>query len=144
MMIQSMREFLLGILKKNPNIEDDNPDDVIQVILANMLNPKTEHNEDLNNNLSKDLSNFDQGVAPFEKISQFFVSILSGQDATAYAMQMIIYVLAKIPEIQNKVRTEINEVMGDREEVEFEDIPNLKYLYQVIQETLRMYPTNPR
>jgi cytochrome P450 len=59
-------------------------------------------------------------------------------------MQMIIYVLAKIPEIQNKVRDEIYEVMGDREEVEFEDIPNLKYLYQVIQETLRMYPTNPR
>jgi hypothetical protein len=81
MMIQSMREFLLGILKKNPNIEDDNvcslinpylrqinfqPDDVIQMILTNMLNPKTEHKDDLNNNLSKDVSNLNQGVAPFE------------------------------------------------------------------------------
>lgn len=77
-------------------------------------------------------------------IVQFFVSSLSGQEAIAYVMQSFIYVLAKMPEIQNKIREEIFEVMGDRNEVEFDDIGKLKYLYQVLQETLRMYPTNPR
>ncbi|KAI1716631.1 cytochrome p450 domain-containing protein [Ditylenchus destructor] len=45
---------------------------------------------------------------------------------------------------EDKLRRELNEVVGDEEEITFEHMPNLIYMNQVIQETLRMYPQAPR
>lgn len=44
--------------------------------------------------------------------------------------------------LQNKVRDEIREVLGD-ENLEFDHLPKLKYTELVIKETLRLYPIAP-
>uniref|UniRef100_A0A914DS23 Cytochrome P450 n=1 Tax=Acrobeloides nanus TaxID=290746 RepID=A0A914DS23_9BILA len=53
---------------------------------------------------------------------------------------MTLYILAKHPEIQTKLREEIFHVCGDKEELDYEDLRGCHYMYQIICETLRMYP----
>ncbi|PON86266.1 Cytochrome P450, E-class, group I [Trema orientale] len=57
-------------------------------------------------------------------------------------MQWAIAELINRPEVFNKVRNEIDSVVGGRL-VEESDIPSLPYLQAVIKETLRLYPSVP-
>uniref|UniRef100_A0A914D137 Cytochrome P450 n=1 Tax=Acrobeloides nanus TaxID=290746 RepID=A0A914D137_9BILA len=57
---------------------------------------------------------------------------------------MIIYILAKLPEIQDRLRDEINNILEDREDIGYDDIAKFQYMNQVICETMRMYPTSSR
>ena len=53
------------------------------------------------------------------------------------------YLMAIHPEVQQKVKDEIKEVIGDRTEVNNVDVKKLKYLSNVMKETLRMYTVIP-
>ncbi|KAI1704051.1 cytochrome p450 domain-containing protein [Ditylenchus destructor] len=82
-----------------------------------------------------------------ELFSQAFLVFVSGYDSTVpTTLRLILYMLALHPEVQQRLYEEIEEVMGDevRPEVRYEHLQQLKYLEQVIQETLRMYPVAPR
>lgn len=73
-------------------------------------------------------------------MAQSFIVLAAGYETTAFTLQMVIYIISKLPEIQEKMRDEVMEVIGDKKEIEYDDIVKLKYINQVIQETLRMYP----
>jgi hypothetical protein len=49
------------------------------------------------------------------------------------------YLLAKHPEIENKLRVEFSEILGERTPT-FEDLSHLKYTLMVFQEAMRLYP----
>lgn len=66
--------------------------------------------------------------------------LISGYETTASTLQFIIFILSKLSDIQERVRDEINEVVGDRPEITYEDLGKMNYMWQVVQETLRMYP----
>ncbi len=66
--------------------------------------------------------------------------MFEGFDTTAHALSWTLYCLAKHPEHQDKCREEINEVLGDRQYLEYEDLAKLSYLMCCIKETLRLYP----
>jgi cytochrome P450 family 97 subfamily B polypeptide 3 len=68
--------------------------------------------------------------------------LIAGHETTAAVLTWSLFELIKNPEIMQKVREEIDRIVGDRIP-EYADIKELKYLRLVIAETLRMYPEPP-
>lgn len=68
------------------------------------------------------------------------VTIFSaGHETSANGLAWTLYSLSQHPEIVNKVKAEIAEILGDRS-LELADMKNLVYLKQVIEEGMRLYP----
>lgn len=51
----------------------------------------------------------------------------------------MIYILTQYPEVVEKLRKEIDPLMGNAELNYYEEIPKLKYLDCVVKETQRIY-----
>ncbi len=64
---------------------------------------------------------------------------LAGHETTALALTWAWYLLSQNPQVEAKLHTELNEVLGGRVP-SFEDIPRLRYTEMVLAETLRIYP----
>lgn len=64
---------------------------------------------------------------------------LAGHETTALTLTWTLYLLAQHPDVEAKLRTEVQAVLGNRPATAG-DKPNLKYAEQVIQESLRLYP----
>eukprot|EP00398_MALV-I-01_sp_L67-1_P000521 gene521-632_t len=72
-----------------------------------------------------------------------FNFLIAGRDTTATFLVWMFYELYKNPDVLQKCRDEIHEVLG-KDEMAFEYVPKLKYLRQVQDETLRLHPSVPR
>ena len=64
---------------------------------------------------------------------------LAGHETTALTLTWTLYLLAQYPDVEAKLRAEVETVLGSRPATAA-DKPNLKYTEQVIQEALRLYP----
>ncbi|KAK7478152.1 hypothetical protein BaRGS_00030599 [Batillaria attramentaria] len=80
-----------------------------------------------------------KGLTDLEIRNEVDTFMFEGHDTTASAISWILYSLAKHPEYQQKVQAEIDEVLGDRQDVEWTDLPKLEYLTQVIKEGMRLH-----
>ncbi|XP_014477701.1 PREDICTED: cytochrome P450 9e2-like [Dinoponera quadriceps] len=73
--------------------------------------------------------------------AQAFIFFLGGFETSSTAMSFIAHELAANPDVQAKLRQEIDEALEDsKEKVTYETINHLKYMDMVISETLRLYP----
>ena len=63
----------------------------------------------------------------------------AGHETSANAMTWTLYLLAKHPEIAERLYQELNSVLEGRAAA-MEDIPKLKYTLQVIEESMRLFP----
>lgn len=63
----------------------------------------------------------------------------AGHETSSNALSWTLYLLAQHPDILEKLRTEIDTVLGDRMPA-FEELRRLPYTMQVIQEGMRLYP----
>ncbi|KAK6976670.1 cytochrome P450 3A2 [Biomphalaria glabrata] len=68
------------------------------------------------------------------------ILILAGVETIATALQGIMFCLAQHPEVQVKVVREVDEVITDLDNIEYEQLSQLKYTEQVINEGLRLFP----
>jgi cytochrome P450 len=68
--------------------------------------------------------------------------ILAGHETTSLALSWTYYMLAKHPEIEEKLVEEAVRVLGDRTPTA-EDVPKLVYSRQVFWEVMRLYPPVP-
>jgi cytochrome P450 len=75
----------------------------------------------------------------FDEVMTIF---LAGYETTATALTWFGVVLQDHPEVLEKLRAEIDQVLGSRLPT-FEDVPRLVYARQVFMETLRMYTVAP-
>ncbi|KAM4013998.1 cholesterol 24-hydroxylase-like isoform 1-T3 [Anomaloglossus baeobatrachus] len=74
-------------------------------------------------------------------IDNFVTFFIAGQETTANQLAFAVQELARNPEILQKVQAEVDEVIGSRRDIEYDDLHKLQYLSQVLKETLRLYPT---
>lgn len=67
---------------------------------------------------------------------------LAGHETTATNLTWTFYVLSKHPEVERKLRAELNEVLGGRTPT-VKDLGELTYLDRVLKESQRLYPPVP-
>ncbi|XP_064109319.1 cytochrome P450 9e2-like [Macrobrachium nipponense] len=65
--------------------------------------------------------------------------ILAGFDTTATTISFVAFLLAKYPEVQQKLRKELNGLIQEPSEMTYQGIMEAKYLDACLSETLRMY-----
>uniref|UniRef100_A0A1I8PLF2 Cytochrome P450 n=1 Tax=Stomoxys calcitrans TaxID=35570 RepID=A0A1I8PLF2_STOCA len=79
-----------------------------------------------------------------ELTAQAFVFFVAGFDTSSTTMSYALYELAQQPEVQEKLRQEIEKVLEKhQQQFTYECMKDMKYLEQVISETLRKYPVAP-
>ncbi len=70
---------------------------------------------------------------------QVLIFLLAGHDTTAIALTFALHLLGHHPEAQARVRSEVEEVAGDRTPGSA-DVPQLAYTTMVLKEAMRLYP----
>lgn len=70
---------------------------------------------------------------------QALIFLLAGHETTGAALAFALHLLGRHPEVQQRVRDEVQQVAA-RRPIEADDIEHLSYTSQVIEETMRLYP----
>ncbi|OAL49786.1 n-alkane-inducible cytochrome P450 [Pyrenochaeta sp. DS3sAY3a] len=76
-----------------------------------------------------------------ELTDQILNILLAGRDTTAGLLSITFFILARRPDVWNKLREEVLKVQEERPG--FEDLKSMTYLTWVLNETLRLYPSVP-
>ena len=76
-------------------------------------------------------------------IDEFLTIFIAGQETTSNLLSFALYEVIRNPHVEEKLLNEVNEVLGERDHVDFDDLANLKYLGQVVEEALRKYSVAP-
>ncbi|XP_072284111.1 cholesterol 24-hydroxylase-like isoform X2 [Pyxicephalus adspersus] len=76
-------------------------------------------------------------------LDNFVTFFIAGQETTANQLSFTVIELARNPDILKKAQEEVDEVIGSKRDLEYDDLGKLQYLSQVLKESLRLYPTAP-
>ena len=76
-------------------------------------------------------------------IDDFVTFFIAGQETTANTLSFCFMELARNPKVYQKLKEEINQVIGSKATITFEDLSNLEYTNNVFKETLRLWPNVP-
>ena len=98
--------------------------DIIDLVLDEMKN----------SSLSEDFSNDEKELI---LIANALVLFFAGFDSTAIGLSKVALQLIKNPDIQEKVLQEIEDILGDDDDVTSDLLNQLKYMDQVIYESMR-------
>ncbi len=79
------------------------------------------------------------GMTDAQLRDEVMTLFLAGQETTALALAWTWYLLAQYPEVEERLLTEVNEVLSDRP-LTVEDVSRLKYAEAVILESMRLHP----
>jgi cytochrome P450 len=80
-----------------------------------------------------------EGMSDQQVYDEVVTMLIAGTETTAGALSWACYLLSRHPHVLQRVQTELDGTLGDRQ-VRYADLGNLRYLQQVIAETLRLYP----
>uniref|UniRef100_A0A667YPH9 Cholesterol 24-hydroxylase n=1 Tax=Myripristis murdjan TaxID=586833 RepID=A0A667YPH9_9TELE len=76
-------------------------------------------------------------------LDNFVTFFIAGQETTANQLAFCIMELGRHPDILEKARKEVDDVIGMKREISYDHLGKLVYLSQVLKETLRLYPIAP-
>lgn len=74
---------------------------------------------------------------------QIVAVLLAGRDTTASTLSWIIYELGRHPEVVARLREEILSTVGAERPPTYADLKGMKYLQNIMNEALRLYPSVP-
>uniref|UniRef100_A0A8B9S8T4 CP4B1 protein n=1 Tax=Apteryx owenii TaxID=8824 RepID=A0A8B9S8T4_APTOW len=69
--------------------------------------------------------------------------MFGGHDTTASGISWLFYCMSLHPEHQQRCREEIQEILGERDTIEWEDLGKMTYTTMCIKESLRLFPPVP-
>ncbi|KAJ8715359.1 hypothetical protein PYW07_009841 [Mythimna separata] len=75
--------------------------------------------------------------------AQVDLMLVAGQESTPNALLFTMALLGSHPDVQERVFSEIQEVLGEDRDVEKMDLSRLQYLEAVVKESLRLFPIAP-
>uniref|UniRef100_A0A3Q3M1N7 Cholesterol 24-hydroxylase n=1 Tax=Mastacembelus armatus TaxID=205130 RepID=A0A3Q3M1N7_9TELE len=76
-------------------------------------------------------------------LDNFVTFFIAGQETTANLLAFCTMELGRHPHVLEKVRQEVDDVIGMKQDISYDDLGRLIYLSQVLKETLRMFSTAP-
>jgi cytochrome P450 family 6 len=83
----------------------------------------------------------EQGMTLEQMAAQAFIFFLAGFETSSSVAMFMIYELALNPDIQERLRNEIEEISSNYDDkLTYEGLSEMKYFEQVFKETLRKYP----
>ena len=79
------------------------------------------------------------GMTDRQLRDEILTFLLAGHETTAVSLSWTWYLLSQHPEVEQKLRQELSQVLGGRAP-ELEDLPRLPYTDKVVKESMRLYP----
>jgi cytochrome P450 / NADPH-cytochrome P450 reductase len=73
---------------------------------------------------------------------QMVTFLIAGHETTSGLLSFALYLLLRNPAVLQKARAVVDEILGS-ERPRVEDLAKLRYIEQILQETLRLWPTAP-
>jgi cytochrome P450 / NADPH-cytochrome P450 reductase len=81
---------------------------------------------------------------PDENIrAQCITFLVAGHETTSGLLSFALHFLLKHPEVVERARAEVDEVLGSTRQPSFEQVHRLRYVTQILHESLRLWPTAP-
>ncbi len=75
--------------------------------------------------------------------AQCITFLIAGHETTSGLLSFAIYFLMKNPEIAARAQAEVDEILGANPAPSHEQVHSLTYVMQILNETLRLWPTAP-
>lgn len=85
----------------------------------------------------------DDHLSDDEVREQILIFLLAGHETTSMSLTFAFHLLGRHPDIQQKVRDEVREVLGDDRPTAAQLINELPYTTAVLKEAMRLYPAAP-
>ncbi|NXC16805.1 CP3A9 protein, partial [Corythaeola cristata] len=85
-----------------------------------------------------------KSLTDIEVLSQAFIFIFAGYEPTSNSLCYLAYELAMHPDVQQKLREEIDTVLPNKAPLTYEAMMQLEYLDMIVSETLRLFPIGGR
>lgn len=117
---------------------------VLDDIIRRVIRERRASGEDKGDLLSMLLNAVDEegdgtGMTDEQARDEAITLFNAGQDTSAAGLTWLWYLLAKHPEVEQKLRDEAQSALGQRE-AGYADLPALPYTAMVVKESLRLYP----
>ncbi|XP_076345910.1 thromboxane-A synthase-like isoform X3 [Tachypleus tridentatus] len=80
------------------------------------------------------------GLSDNEVLYNAMLALVAGYETTSSALGYTIHLLVQHPKVQDKLRQEVDELVGKGENLDYLSVHKLRYLDQVFSECLRVYP----
>lgn len=113
--IGTMKQFIEEIVSERKNKASGKQQDLLSILM-------THHNGD-NTAIEEDVISL----------------LIAGHETSGSTLSWLFLLLAKHPNVLQKIQTELDHVLGD-EIASYDDLRKLPYLNATIQETMRLYP----
>lgn len=111
----------------------------ISTIIENRRHSTEPRGDLLDMLLAARLEDSDQSFTEDQVIYEMSQIVFAGHETTATTLTWLLYELARHPHVEAQLRAELERVLEGRAPA-MEDLHNLTYMMQVLNETLRMYP----
>ena len=92
------------------------------------------------NKTSQGTGQSQKGLTYDQILGQGFMFFMSAYNTAADTLGYILYLLAVHPDIQKKALQDIQSVLMDREDPDYESVNKMQYIGMVVEESLRLYP----